>query len=209
MDHERLFPWNLPKAVLVSGQSGFKASPTDQRYRLLKLSIIVFAFLYLALTLTSPLSAYFDSARPFSSLLFLWQEILTIADQCFPPSQEAAGSGLADSECSAPVGVCQRLANKGCCSPPQRLCYIHGKLEVKSLNTVINRPASLKLADREECLTNNCCELRWLIWNYPIIAGSQSAALKTTQKAGKSVLINSRSEWVVLKELQSGSRQVI
>ena len=70
MDHERLFPWNLPKAVLVSGQSGFKASPTDQRYRLLKLSIIVFAFLYLALTLTSPLSAYFDSARPFSSLLF-------------------------------------------------------------------------------------------------------------------------------------------
>lgn len=108
----------------------------------------------------------------------------------FPPSQEAAGSGLADSECSAPVGVCQQLANKGCCSPPQRLCYIHGKLEVKSLNTVINRLASLKLADREECLTNNCCELRWLIWNYPIIAGSQSAAFKTTQKAGKRVLIN-------------------
>ncbi len=47
---------------------------------------------------------------------------------------------------------------------------------------------SLKLADWEECLTNNCCELRWLIWNYPIIAGSQSADCKTTRMAGRGFL---------------------
>lgn len=47
---------------------------------------------------------------------------------------------------------------------------------------------SLKLADREECLTNCCCEFKWLIWNYPIIAGSPSAECKTTQEAGRGFL---------------------
>lgn len=53
------------------------------------------------------------------------------------------GLGLSASECSAPVGVCQQRANKGCCSPPQRLRY--SKLEVKSLNAVISDAGSLKL----------------------------------------------------------------
>lgn len=141
MDHKWLSSWNLAKAERVSCQSGLSFA---RRHRLLKLSIIVFSLLSSSLLspsspALSPCSFQLRSA-PFSSPPFLWQEILTIAGQSFPPSQEAAGSGLAEPECSAPVGVCQRPANKGCCSPPQRLCCAHtAKLEVKSLNTVITR----------------------------------------------------------------------
>lgn len=114
------------------------------------------------LTLSSP---QLHSWLCFALLLspFLLQEILTIADQRVPPLQEAAGTSLPESEWSAPMGVCQQLGNKGYCSPSQRFCYTHGELEVKNLNTVITGAVCLKLADRGECLTNNCCELRWLI----------------------------------------------
>lgn len=95
-----------------------------------------------------------------------------------PPSQEVMGSGWTESECSAPVGVRQQLANKGCCYPPQRQCF--SKLEVRSLNTAISDSGSLKFfADWRECLTNNCCELGQLIWNYSIIAVSWGGDCKT------------------------------
>lgn len=145
MDHGWFFSWNLAKNWIGEQPIGVKLQSTAQLYWLLKLSIRVFSFLFPALTLiSSALCAYFNSALALLFSPFLWQEILTIAGHSSPPSQEAGGSGLAESECSALVGVCQQLANKGCCSPPQRLCYIHGKLEVKSLNTVITRAGSLK-----------------------------------------------------------------
>lgn len=152
------------------------------------------------------LESQIDSAPLLSH--FLTQEILTIADRSVPPLQEATGTDLAETECSAPVGLCRELANKGCCSPPQRLGYTHGKLEVKNLNTVITGAVSLKSADREECSTNNCCDLRWLIWSYPITAGSQSAACNNLSGRQR-VLINSWSEWVILKGLRRGSGQVM
>lgn len=118
-----------------------QTSPSAWQFWLLKLSITVLSLLSFLFPCSRPPLLWsfclFQVSSPLLFSPFLWQEILTIAGQSFPPSQETVGSGLAESECSAPVGVCQQLANKGCCSPPQRLCYIHGKLEVKSLNTVI------------------------------------------------------------------------
>lgn len=80
---------------------------TTRQHQLLKLSIIIFSLLsFSLLSASSPLLSLcllqLCSALLFSP--FLWQEILTIADQSFPPLQEAAGSGLAESECSSSSG---------------------------------------------------------------------------------------------------------
>lgn len=118
-----LFSWNVVKAALVTGQSNSSfthclAVLTSKFIH----HVLFFAFLYPALTLiSSTLSVYVNSAHHFS--LFLRKEILRIAGQSSHPAQKGVRSALARTECSAPVGVFQLLENKGCCSPPQRLCY--------------------------------------------------------------------------------------
>lgn len=116
MDHKWLFSWNLAKAELVSCQSGlsFTHRPAVSTSKIIHHGLC-FPFPCSHPRLLCSL-CLFQFCSPLLFSPFLWQEILTIAGQCLPPSQEAAGSGLAESECSAPVGVCQQLANKGCCS---------------------------------------------------------------------------------------------
>lgn len=47
--------------------------------------------------------------------------------------------------------------------------HTHTKQEVKNLNTAITGAVSLKLAAREECPTDNCCESGCLIWSFPFM----------------------------------------
>lgn len=145
------------------------------------------------------------STLPFSSLLFLWQEVLTIAGQSVRPLQEATGTSLAESECSAPAGICQQLANKGYCSPPQSLHYINGKLEVKKL----------EYSNHWGCLWSGQIEKNaWLTTavNWVSLSGvirssaGPKVPLVTTQKPDGESL---STIGVILKERQSGSRQVV
>lgn len=153
MDHGWLGLWNCAKAKLVRGRSDLSLAVCAlSTSKITQERPMVISPPFLSLLSPSPplLSLSRCSVQLCSPLLFspfLWQEILTIAGQSFPSEQEAAGPGLTGSECSDPVGVRQQLANKAICSPPQRLSYIHGKPEVKSLNTIITEAGSLKWSD--------------------------------------------------------------
>lgn len=169
--------------------------------RPIMVSVLFFTVLNL-LSLCYCLSA----ALPLSSLLSCNRKFSQLPAKASLGLQEAVRTSLAETECSVPGGVCQSRANKGCSSPPQR-CYIHSKQEVKNLNAAITGAVSLKLAAREECPTDNCCESGEAYLEFPV-HDFQSAACNSPN-GRRTVLMTSRFEWVIVKDLKSGSRRVM
>lgn len=137
-----------------------------------------------------------SAALPLSSLLSCNRKFSQLPAKASLRFQEAARTSLAETECSVPGGVCQSWANKGCKSPIQRR-YIHSKQEVKNPNKAITEAVSLKLAARDEYLTGNCCQSEWF----------QSTACNSP-KGKRTVFMTSKFEWVIVKDLKSGSRRV-
>lgn len=150
---------------------------TVQQNQILKLSIVVSSLLFLpAHTLiSSALCGDFNPTHPFSSLLSCCRKFSQLPARV---SSSAGGSRVwlgRGLNAQLQWEFAERLANKGCCRPPQRLCCIHGKPEDKSVIQLSLWLALWSLADWTERLTYNCCELRRLIWNYPIVSRPHSA----------------------------------
>lgn len=146
MDHENLFSCTLPKANLVSTQSSFTHFPEVSTSKIIHHSFSLLSFSLLSPS--SPALSLLISTLLATSLLSL--PVTGNSHNCRPQSHPTSHPQcrrqrvwLAESECSAPVGVCQQQANKGCCSPT------YSKLEVKSLYTVNSDAGALKLADWE------------------------------------------------------------
>ena len=148
MDHKRFFSWNFAKADLGSCQFGFNFThcPAQSTSKI----ICLFFALFLALNLVfSALALFlFQSCSAFSPLLSCGRKFSQLQAKVSLHRRRQRGLAWPSLNAQLQREFLQQQANKGCCSPPQKLCCTHGNLEVKSLNTVITTGAgALKLAD--------------------------------------------------------------
>ncbi len=194
-----IFKWIIIGFSLEFGQSWTaasqdKVSPTAHWHQLLKLSIIVFHLLSLCSPSSSMLSLLISTLLSPSPLCF---PVAGNSHNCgpkFPSIAEGSGVWLGRVWMLSSSGSLSAASKQRMLLPASK-ALLHtrqtGGQESEYSFFFLTGAASLKLADREECLTNNCCEFR-LIWNYPIIGGSQGGDCKTTQKAGRGLLSTAR-----------------